>query len=51
LELVLAAARAWDLPHCHLAWLQRWVPARPVCTGTRQRAGIGSGLAKGSQLG
>lgn len=29
MELVLAAARAWDLPHRHLAWLQRWVPARP----------------------
>jgi hypothetical protein len=51
MELVLAAARAWDLPHCHLAWLQRWVPARPAATGTRQLAGIGSGLANSSQLG
>jgi len=41
LELVLAAARAWDLPRCHVARLQRWMPARPVGTaGTRQRAGL-----------
>jgi len=51
MELVVAAARAWDLPHYHLAWLQRWVRLRPVSTDTRQPAGLGRGLAKGSQLG
>jgi hypothetical protein len=53
MELVLAAARAWNLPHCYLACLQRWVPARPLGTGTRQLMGPGSGsqAVKGPQLG
>jgi hypothetical protein len=53
MELVLAAARAWSLPHCYLAWLQRWVPARPLDNGTRRLVGPGSGFqaAKGPQLG
>jgi hypothetical protein len=53
MELVLAAARAWNLPHCYLAWLQRWVRARPLGTTTRRLAEFGSGFqaAKGPQLG
>jgi hypothetical protein len=53
MELVLAAARAWNLPHCHLAWLQRWMSARPLGTRTRRLMELGAGFqaAKGPQLG
>lgn len=36
MELVLAAARAWDLPADYIASLERWLPAQPAGTGTRK---------------
>lgn len=35
LELVLAAARVWDLPAGYIATLQDWQPAQPLGAGTR----------------
>jgi hypothetical protein len=35
MELVLAAARAWDLPPAYVAALRRWLPAQPLGAGTR----------------
>jgi cation transport regulator ChaC len=35
MELVLAAARAWNLPSDYVASLQHWLPARPLGAGTR----------------
>jgi cation transport regulator ChaC len=35
MELVLAAARAWDLPSNYVASLQHWLPPRPLGAGTR----------------
>jgi AIG2-like family len=36
MELVLAAARAWNLPAAYLAPLQRWLPAQPRGAGSRK---------------
>lgn len=35
MELVIAAARAWDLPADYIAALRRWQPAQPLGAGTR----------------
>jgi hypothetical protein len=35
MELVLAAARAWDLPAVYIATLQDWLPAQPLGAGAR----------------
>ncbi len=35
MELVLAAARAWNLPDDYIASLQRWLPAQPLGAGGR----------------
>jgi hypothetical protein len=35
MELVLAAARAWNLPGDYIASLQRWLPAQPLGAGAR----------------
>src|ERR1700728_2988517 len=35
MELVLAAARAWNLPSAYVAALQHWLPAQPRGAGTR----------------
>jgi hypothetical protein len=36
MELVLAAARAWDLPPTYVLSLQRWLPTRFAGAGTRK---------------
>jgi hypothetical protein len=41
LELVVAAARAWELPSEYAASLQQWLPARPVGAGTRKLGEFG----------
>jgi cation transport regulator ChaC len=35
MELVIAAARAWDLPADYVAELRRWLPAQPLGAGSR----------------
>jgi Gamma-glutamyl cyclotransferase, AIG2-like len=35
MELVLAAARAWNLPGDYIVSLQRWLPAQPLGAGGR----------------
>lgn len=35
MELVLAAARAWNLPADYVPSLQRWLPAQPLGAGAR----------------
>jgi AIG2-like family len=35
MELVLSAARAWDLPSDYIASLQAWLPAQPLGAGPR----------------
>ncbi len=35
-ELVVAAALAWELPPDYVASLQQWLPARPVGSGVRK---------------
>jgi hypothetical protein len=35
MELVLAAARMWNLPHDYITLLQRWLPAQPLGAGGR----------------
>jgi cation transport regulator ChaC len=35
MELVVAAARAWDLPAGYIAELRRWLPAQPLGAGSR----------------
>jgi hypothetical protein len=35
MELVLEAARAWNLPSDYIATLQRWLPAQPLGAGGR----------------
>ena len=35
MELVLAAARAWQLPDAYVSSLQRWLPAQPRGAGPR----------------
>ena len=35
MELVLAAARTWNLPDDYIASLQRWLPAQPLGAGGR----------------
>jgi hypothetical protein len=35
MELVLAAARTWNLPGDYIAWLQRWLSAQPLGAGAR----------------
>jgi hypothetical protein len=41
MELVIAAAQAWDLPQRYLASLQHWLPARPLGAGSRKLAEFG----------
>jgi hypothetical protein len=36
IELVIAAAREWDLPQAYIQSLKRFVPARPLGAGTRK---------------
>jgi len=36
MELVIAAARAWDFPPRYIAALQEWLPERPSAVGTRK---------------
>jgi cation transport regulator ChaC len=36
MELVIAAARAWDFPPRYIAALQEWLPARPGAAGARK---------------
>jgi hypothetical protein len=36
MELVIAAARAWDFPPRYIAALQEWLPARPSASSTRK---------------
>jgi len=36
LEIVVSAARAWELPPKYIASLQRWLPVQPRGTGTRR---------------
>ncbi len=38
MELVVAAARAWNLPADYIASLQRWLPARALRAGARKFA-------------
>jgi hypothetical protein len=40
MELVIAAARAWDLPRAYIAALQEWSVARPLGTGMRKLGDI-----------
>ena len=35
MELVLAAARAWNFPQGYIESLQHWLPARPLGAGSR----------------
>jgi AIG2-like family len=35
MELLIAAARAWNLPDDYIASLQRWLPAQPLGAGGR----------------
>jgi Gamma-glutamyl cyclotransferase, AIG2-like len=35
MEIVVQAARAWDLPADYVASLQRWLPKRPLAAGHR----------------
>jgi len=41
LELVVAAARDWELPPDYIALLQRWRPARSVDAGPRKSGALG----------
>ena len=36
MELVLAAAREWNLPAAYTASLRRWLPAQPLGAGARR---------------
>jgi len=36
MELVLGAARTWDLPAAYIASLRRWLPAQPRGAGSRK---------------
>ncbi len=36
IELVIAAAREWDLPQAYIQSLERFVPARPLGAGARK---------------
>jgi hypothetical protein len=36
MDLVVAAARAWNLPQPYIASLQHWLPTRPVGAGARK---------------
>lgn len=36
MELVIAAARQWNLPQGYIASLRRWLPARPGAAGPRK---------------
>jgi AIG2-like family len=40
MELVVAAARAWQLPADYIASLQHWLPRRPVGAGYRKLGDI-----------
>ncbi len=40
MELVVAAARNWKFPTSYVAELERWLPVRPVASGTRKLEGI-----------
>lgn len=40
MELVIAAARAWQLPDDYIASLQPWLPRRPAGTGPRKLGDI-----------
>ena len=35
MDLVVAAARSWNLPQPYIAALERWLPAQPRTSGTR----------------
>ena len=41
MELVLAAARAWNLPADYVASLQHWLPAQPSGAGSRNLKAFG----------
>lgn len=36
MEIVIAAARAWNFPPGYIASLQQWLPARPLGSGARK---------------
>jgi hypothetical protein len=40
MELVVAAARAWNLPGDYIASLQHWLPRGPVGAGSRKLGDI-----------
>jgi hypothetical protein len=40
MELVVAAARAWQLPRDYISSLQHWLPRRPVGAGSRRLGDI-----------
>jgi gamma-glutamylcyclotransferase (GGCT)/AIG2-like uncharacterized protein YtfP len=40
MEIVVAAARAWQLPRDYIASLQRWLPRRPAVAGPRKLGDI-----------
>jgi hypothetical protein len=40
MELVIAAARAWQLPDDYISSLQRWLPRRPTGAGSRKLGDI-----------
>jgi hypothetical protein len=40
MEVVIAAARAWQLPRDYIAALQRWLPRRPAGAGPRKLGDI-----------
>ncbi len=35
MELVIAAAQAWELPNAYIISLQHWLPVRPLGVGSR----------------
>ncbi len=41
MELVIAAARQWDLPQSYIAALAQWRPARPLGAGNRKLGEFG----------
>ena len=40
IELVLAAAREWELPAPYIGSIEQWVPARPLGAGARKLGGF-----------
>ena len=41
MELVIAAARDWELPEAYIASLLRWLPTRPLGAGARKLGEFG----------